>query len=486
MQLDELPTELIQKIIKHNVIQDINKLRQTNKTIYNKIPKIPYLTFSAYNSSKEPHKTLFDVVTGSKSYSQFTMYHRMKLDISYASLTVIRILIINNHSDEFLRLYNIKKIQLEKLTNDVKKELLMHSIKCMHSVKIITILLRYTNIDPFDYKNIIKYSLRSNDHDLIKLVFNICKYNENTDEITDCHYILYKSTKSFLKFININEFWDWICGNNMESVLSDFKTFKLIYGRLNLISEDFNAINKINEYIFKQACEYKKIRIIEFFIKRFGTYQNSKDKKKINDMISNGMSIAINNTYKISRDIDDCIYLVKFLLMAGANIHYNHDKALLTAIKHNNIQIVIFLLKKGANIHAKSDMALNMAIGFKVSMEMIELLFKYGADAKAKNSRVLFTALRRYHDIRLIILLLSHNIDVNAKGKVIHVLLHYYENCGDSYMILQLLLDYNVKIDIDILSMVNSTDRINTETKNKILLDIINHICYSDYLLIKK
>ena len=52
------------------------------------------------------------------------------------------------------------------------------------------------------------------------------------------------------------------------------------------------------------------------------------------------------------------LYIVKFLVRNGADIHADDDYALKCSALDNHFKIAKFLVKNGANIHAQNDYAL--------------------------------------------------------------------------------------------------------------------------------
>ena len=450
--MDSLPTDILQKIIKYNNLIDIYKLKQTNKTLYSKIPKVPYLNLDAYSKTIDLfYKKIFKEVKPRAIWLRdklpiLSIYCRMKLDIDYVNYDILYALAMNNHADEFCRLYNSNKQNNISIEN--KMELMYYIIQCRSSIKMAMILLKDKEFDINKYSKrkipvgadirieqlnfyiykygnfeFIKILSQSGYFNKFKPVFKLRHVNQDTS---------YKNVKSILKKIKIP-----ISLRLDELVQADYKIFKYLYGQLN-----YQNNSDINKELFLKACRNYP-NIVEFII-------NKVDKTTINKGLIKTTKGPI-----FTHEKDYSIKIAKFLIDNGANINYDFDKVLFKAIKNENINLVKFLLKNGANIHAKNDMALNMAIGFRHPMELIELLLKYGANPRAKDSRALHTALRRYRCPELIELLIEHGANIHTKNnKAVHVICRNYEEpyCGE---ILDILLEHGAKVDIEAIKMAN-------------------------------
>ena len=78
---------------------------------------------------------------------------------------------------------------------------------------------------------------------------------------------------------------------------------------------------------------------------------------------------------------------VKYLIDAGADIHFHNDQPLRWASMNNQTEVVKILLDAGADVHNENDNALRLA-SFWGHTDVVKILIDYGADPKAlyKNS----------------------------------------------------------------------------------------------------
>ena len=97
---------------------------------------------------------------------------------------------------------------------------------------------------------------------------------------------------------------------------------------------------------------------------------------------------------------------------AGANIHFNNDKALRSASEHGNTDLVKLLLQAGADVHAYADGALRNATLY-IRPETVRVLLQAGADVHVDNDKALHVASSNGY-IECVRLLLQAGADVHA------------------------------------------------------------------------
>jgi len=72
-------------------------------------------------------------------------------------------------------------------------------------------------------------------------------------------------------------------------------------------------------------------------------------------------------------------FLIKAMLLLGADINARNGAALRTAIYNKDVKIVKLLLKKGINIHPLDNYAIRFALSINAE-EIIDNLLQYGVD----------------------------------------------------------------------------------------------------------
>jgi ankyrin repeat protein len=83
---------------------------------------------------------------------------------------------------------------------------------------------------------------------------------------------------------------------------------------------------------------------------------------------------------------------VKFLIAAGADVHYWYDYALRWAAENGHLEIVKELLKAGADVHAYNNEVLRSASAYGY-LEVVKELIKAGADVHDRYTLTSRTAL---------------------------------------------------------------------------------------------
>ncbi len=108
-------------------------------------------------------------------------------------------------------------------------------------------------------------------------------------------------------------------------------------------------------------------------------------------------------------------YLVDFLLQNGADIHAQDNLALIKAIHENNLQMIKLLFSHGINIGDNLVDPLNVAILTESVLPIIEFLVENGADLHYENDIILDSALLM-GDLRVIDYLVRKGANVNFQG----------------------------------------------------------------------
>jgi hypothetical protein len=142
-----------------------------------------------------------------------------------------------------------------------------------------------------------------------------------------------------------------------------------------------------------------------------------------------------------------CIYgdlaALQELVEQGADIHADHEQALLFAANNGHSELVRFLLDHGADIHAKDDLALQWTVD-NGHLEIVRLLLDRGADLHAENDIALEWAAEGGR-LEIVRLLLDHGADIAAEDSL--ALLVAAENGHTA--IVQLLLERGADIHVD-------------------------------------
>ena len=88
--------------------------------------------------------------------------------------------------------------------------------------------------------------------------------------------------------------------------------------------------------------------------------------------------------------------LLLWSLARGADIHYQHDRALIDASKNGFTNIVQILLSRGADVHTNNDLPIIVA-SENGHNDVVKLLIKNDADVIAQNNRALRLAANNGH-----------------------------------------------------------------------------------------
>lgn len=128
------------------------------------------------------------------------------------------------------------------------------------------------------------------------------------------------------------------------------------------------------------------------------------------------------------------VSLVRFALGCGADIHYQDEFALQTAVLFNTAPITELLIAQGADLHVVDDLMLRMACT-KGYVEVVKILLKYGANVHIRNDDPLLTACVHGY-LAIVKLLVKYGANVNVISTL-----------GDSSAPLRVARAYN-RIDI--------------------------------------
>lgn len=89
--------------------------------------------------------------------------------------------------------------------------------------------------------------------------------------------------------------------------------------------------------------------------------------------------------------------VAKYLIENGADVHHDHDSALIDASSgSDNLQMVKFLLANGADVHAMNDEPLHLAAMYGL-LDIVQLLLENGANVHAYNEEALRRAAAKGH-----------------------------------------------------------------------------------------
>jgi len=146
-----------------------------------------------------------------------------------------------------------------------------------------------------------------------------------------------------------------------------------------LLNIDYNAIACLKNYFkYLNTCLYDK-NYLFLSASRNGHMYIAKF------LVINGMNIHFNNNGGfLSASEYGYSSIVKFLVKNGANIHSNRDYGLRWASKNGHLFIVKFLVFNGANIHAEDNYALSWSI-INGYLSISKFLIKNGADIYSSN-----------------------------------------------------------------------------------------------------
>ena len=91
--------------------------------------------------------------------------------------------------------------------------------------------------------------------------------------------------------------------------------------------------------------------------------------------------------------------VVAYLVENGADINYFYNNLLALAVKFNYFPIVVYLIEKGADIHANNELPLRNAIHFN-NLPIVKILVDNGADIHVNNELPLrLAASLKHYDI---------------------------------------------------------------------------------------
>ena len=128
----------------------------------------------------------------------------------------------------------------------------------------------------------------------------------------------------------------------------------------------------------------------------------------------------MNSNTEIHESLIDAIYnhnleLTKSLVENGADIHFDNDSALTTAIRKGVGKIIEYLLEKGADIHNVPNTAINEGLITAIEeydYDLILYFLENGADIHAYNELSLSSAIKG-GDMQLIRYLLQHGANIH-------------------------------------------------------------------------
>lgn len=102
--------------------------------------------------------------------------------------------------------------------------------------------------------------------------------------------------------------------------------------------------------------------------------------------------------------------IVKLLIKAGADIHYDNDYALRKAVECKEYKVAVYLIDLGANIHANNEEILYTSLNNE-HYKFVHYLLDKGADCKIKNCRLLSFCIEHLPYEAIECLLPYYNID---------------------------------------------------------------------------
>lgn len=164
-----------------------------------------------------------------------------------------------------------------------------------------------------------------------------------------------------------------------------------IFKKLNFIDQiKLKQINKayykLPKISLKNLSKKIKEKLTDNIIIKYSLVDIKKEMKKIND----------NTEILIKKAIAGELEVVKYLIILGADIHENNERALRWCASNGRLKMVEFLVQCGANIHANDEEALRLSAA-NGNMKMIKFLIKCGADIHARDDYALRMSAENYH-----------------------------------------------------------------------------------------
>ena len=150
--------------------------------------------------------------------------------------------------------------------------------------------------------------------------------------------------------------------------------------------------------------------------------------------------------------------VVKYLVENGSDTYY----ALQPAVKNGHLEVVKLLIEKGVDIHDENDKALLMATNNR-DYPIIKLLIEKGANIHVLKYYMLLKAAAN-GDLDIVKLLLENGVDVQDNRALKYVMM------GGYYQVVEILIDYNVDIEM-IISSIPKIDIRKSHIKVKQILN---------------
>lgn len=124
----------------------------------------------------------------------------------------------------------------------------------------------------------------------------------------------------------------------------------------------------------------------------------------------------VKNKWLIQAIEENCYESTEALLKIGADVHYNDDFPLITAIDRDLPRIVELLLEYGADPNAQNEEPIRGVCHWRMRPDILGPLMHYGANVHHNNDILIARASLNYDGQEILPILINAGADVNARN----------------------------------------------------------------------
>lgn len=280
---------------------------------------------------------------------------------------------INNHIHVLERNKEVKRYMQDIMY------LLMENNK--HTYNIVVHLYGNNNINKhdiisYDTYYIIYYICKNNNLELCKFMVSIGLNINYGDELA-LRVSIINNHIDLIKYLLDN-------GANLNSLINNI--YKYTYNIIAIINIIFINCLRSNEFtLVKSFINYINISILN---QELINNIDINNEKAVDFLLLNGADVHYDDNLAIRTSVERGYYFITELLIKNdADIHIFNDEPLTNSCNYKHYDIVKLLLDNGADLHINNDEPLRNS-AFNGDHILFDILIEYGADINVKNGYI--------------------------------------------------------------------------------------------------